>query len=184
MTDCKCGVWSSVAVLVSVGGAFYYPSLLLISPLTYSVWPPLLISTDLFSVTGVGAVCGGSWLGCGDCQPGEQYFSPGALAPNLHKAMQLLKSGTLVRWVLNENNCWRAAQADPVKALPEESWTKKCPPKLWTSSIDSWPDIRYWILFDLVHNYIFTNYNHESNNDFQQAIILILTSLCDVQSIP
>ena len=73
-----------------------------ISPLTYSVWPPLLIfhwliqcdhpslfSTDLFSVTGVWAVCGDSWLGCGDCQPWEQYFSSGALVPNLHKAMQM-----------------------------------------------------------------------------------------------
>ena len=51
---------------------------------------PFYFSTDLFSVTGVWAVCGGSWLVCGDCQPWERYFSSGALAPNLHKAMQLL----------------------------------------------------------------------------------------------
>ena len=30
------------------------------------------------------------WLGCEDYQPWERYFSSGALAPNLHKVMQLL----------------------------------------------------------------------------------------------
>ena len=88
VTDRKRGVLSRVAVFFTTPPSL--PPSPFISPLTYWGWPPLLISTDLFSVTGVGAVCGGSWLGCRDCQPGERYFSPGALAPNLHKAMQLL----------------------------------------------------------------------------------------------
>ena len=63
---------------------------------------PLYFYTDrLFSVTtppyfpltyvtGFRAVCGASWLGYGDCQPWERYFSSGALAPNLHKVMLLI----------------------------------------------------------------------------------------------
>ena len=113
-----------------------HPSLF---PLTYSVWPPLLIfhwliqcdhpslfSTDLFSVTGVRAVCGGSWLGCRDCQPGEWYFSSGALAPNLHKAMQLLieKFPTTWKWWWNVHSwTWTlwAPTADQIQTSPFNS---------------------------------------------------------------
>ena len=53
----------------------------------YSVTIPPYSSTDLFSRTGAWAVYGGSWLGCGDCQLQEWYFSSWAQGSNLHKLM-------------------------------------------------------------------------------------------------